>query len=105
MGEVGARFADYLVLTSDNPRFEEPRAIMEEIAVGAGATSPALVVDRAEAIQVAVETARPGDIVVIAGKGHETGQQLADRLVPFDDRDVARSVLASLGWNGRGATR
>jgi UDP-N-acetylmuramoyl-L-alanyl-D-glutamate--2,6-diaminopimelate ligase len=103
MGEIGARFADHLVLTSDNPRFEEPRAIMEEIAVGVGAASPTLLEERGEAIEVAMEVARPGDLVVIAGKGHETGQELVDRLVPFDDREVTRSVLGALGWNGRDA--
>ena len=82
-------------MTSDNPRGEDPLAIIEEILAGV----PGLDVepDRAAAIARAIELADTGDVVVIAGKGHEQGQELADRRIPFDDREVARDVLRRLG--------
>jgi UDP-N-acetylmuramoyl-L-alanyl-D-glutamate--2,6-diaminopimelate ligase len=80
-------------VTSDNPRSEDPDAIVTEVLAGAGAGALA-VVDRREAIAHAVGAARPGDVVVIAGKGHEQGQEFADgRKEPFDDVTVAREVL------------
>ncbi len=83
-------------MTSDNPRSEDPQAIIEEIV--AGTTNDVEVVpDRAEAIARAVELARDGDVVVIAGKGAEQGQEFADRTIPFDDRDAARDALRALG--------
>jgi len=97
MGEAAARLADVAVLTSDNPRSEDPLAIIAEVS--AGVTRPeALVVepDRRAAIALALDTARPGDVVVVAGKGHETVQVFAGgHVVPFDDRAVARELLAS----------
>jgi UDP-N-acetylmuramoyl-L-alanyl-D-glutamate--2,6-diaminopimelate ligase len=111
MGAVASRLSDVVVVTSDNPRSEPPEAILEEIQRG---MSPSVrtangtfgeansgrrvaerhvIADRREAIERAVELARPGDVVVIAGKGHETYQVLRDRTVPFDDRQVARDVL------------
>jgi UDP-N-acetylmuramoyl-L-alanyl-D-glutamate--2,6-diaminopimelate ligase len=98
MGRISAEQADLTVVTSDNPRSENPDAIVADILAGieGGATNPAIVVevDRHAAIQRALcELARPGDIVVIAGKGHETGQQFATHKIPFDDREVAREVL------------
>ena len=97
MGEVAARLADLAVLTSDNPRSEDPLAIIAEVE--AGVMRPeALVVepDRRAAIALALDAARPGDVVLVAGKGHETVQVLAGgRSVPFDDRAVARELLAS----------
>jgi UDP-N-acetylmuramoyl-L-alanyl-D-glutamate--2,6-diaminopimelate ligase len=94
MGEAAARLADVAVLTSDNPRSEDPLTIIEDVRVGV-AHADRLVVepDRAAAIALAVSQARPGDVVVIAGKGHETGQVIGDRTVPFDDREVARRAL------------
>ncbi|HZT53289.1 MAG TPA: UDP-N-acetylmuramoyl-L-alanyl-D-glutamate--2,6-diaminopimelate ligase, partial [Gaiellaceae bacterium] len=97
MGRLASELADLVVVTSDNPRGEPPEAIAAEIVAGAreGAELE-LELDRAAAIARAVELARPGDVVLIAGKGAEQGQELADRTVPFDDRDVARDALRRL---------
>lgn len=93
MGEVARRLADRAIVTSDNPRSEDPEAIIAEILAGAGADTPWFV-DRREAIAVAIGEAEPGDVVVIAGKGHEQGQEFTGgRKVPFDDRVVARELL------------
>jgi UDP-N-acetylmuramoyl-L-alanyl-D-glutamate--2,6-diaminopimelate ligase len=104
MGAVVARLADVAIVTSDNPRSEDPMAIINEILAGVLAESPggpdAVLVDRREAIRHAITSARAGDVVVIAGKGHETGQQFADRTIPFDDRDEARDALRASGWEG-----
>src|SRR5439155_2499163 len=91
MGEVATRLADLTVITTDNPRSEDPRAIIAEIEPGAreGGGAYILEADRRAAIRLALTDARPGDVVVIAGKGHETGQQFSDRTIPFDDRRVA----------------
>ncbi|HEY3069364.1 MAG TPA: UDP-N-acetylmuramoyl-L-alanyl-D-glutamate--2,6-diaminopimelate ligase [Gaiellaceae bacterium] len=95
MGEIASRLADVTIVTSDNPRSEDPEAIIAEIL--SGVTGPVEVEpDRAAAIAKALEEAREGDVVVIAGKGHEQGQELADRTIPFDDRDVARETLRRL---------
>jgi UDP-N-acetylmuramoyl-L-alanyl-D-glutamate--2,6-diaminopimelate ligase len=94
MGAVASHGSAVVVLTSDNPRSEDPAAIIDQIR--AGVSGPAEVVvepDRAEAIAAAVAMARPGDVVVVAGKGHETTQAVADQVVPFDDRDQARRAL------------
>ena len=98
MGEAATRLADLSVLTSDNPRSEDPEAIVREIETGArsGGGRYAVEVDRRRAIRVSLEEAGPGDVVIIAGKGHETGQELADRTIPFDDRIVAREELEAL---------
>ena len=95
MGEVATRLADTVVVTSDNPRSEDPRAIIDEIVAGANGDLT-VEPDRAAAIRVALEDAADGDVVVIAGKGHEQGQEFADRTVPFDDREVAREALRRL---------
>ncbi len=98
MGRVGVGLSDLAVITSDNPRSEYPDAIVAEVAAGAeGGGAVELEVDRREAIAMALAEARPGDTVVIAGKGHEQGQELEDgRKVPFDDREVAREELRKL---------
>jgi UDP-N-acetylmuramoyl-L-alanyl-D-glutamate--2,6-diaminopimelate ligase len=96
MGAAAARHADVVVLTSDNPRSEDPEAILDELAAGtaSGAARVERVTDRREAIERAVALARDGDLVLIAGKGHETYQELAGGVkVPFDDREVAREAL------------
>jgi UDP-N-acetylmuramoyl-L-alanyl-D-glutamate--2,6-diaminopimelate ligase len=96
MGRIASELADAAIVTSDNPRSEKPDAIIGEIvagAVGEVDVEP----DRREAIARAIELAEEGDVVVIAGKGHEQGQQFADRTLPFDDRDVAREALRRLG--------
>ncbi len=95
MGEAAARLADLLVVTDDNPRSEDPAAIRR--AVLAGARGPAEVRevgDRREAIRAALAAAGPGDVVVVAGKGHETGQEVAGTVHPFDDRVVVAEELA-----------
>ena len=92
MGQAAAA-ADLAVLTSDNPRSEDPEAILEQMA--AGAPGAVLEVDRRAAITFAVRSARPGDAVVVAGKGHESGQEIAGTVSPFDDRQVLREVLES----------
>jgi UDP-N-acetylmuramoyl-L-alanyl-D-glutamate--2,6-diaminopimelate ligase len=95
MGEAAAR-ADIAVITSDNPRSEDPRVIIDEVVRGARpAGSVRVVPDRREAIRQAVRAAAPGDVVLILGKGHEQGQEIAGRVEPFDDREVAAAVLAA----------
>ena len=104
MGEVAGRLSDLAVLTSDNPRGEDPILIMNDVLVGLQKTGkPYLAeVDREVAIQKALEQAREGDAVVLAGKGHETYQILNGRTIPFDDREVARAVLRNLGFEAPG---
>jgi UDP-N-acetylmuramoyl-L-alanyl-D-glutamate--2,6-diaminopimelate ligase len=97
MGSVAAQNADIVVITSDNPRHEDPAAIIAAAAAGIDAEHRQEVlteVDRRAAIAVALDTAQPGDVVVIAGKGHETTQTIGDDVRPFDDRVVARELLA-----------
>ena len=99
MGRLSAELADLTILTSDNPRSENPAAIIADILAGidGGSANPRVMteVDRHAAIQAALcELALPGDLIVIAGKGHETGQTAAGKTVPFDDRQVAREALA-----------
>jgi UDP-N-acetylmuramoyl-L-alanyl-D-glutamate--2,6-diaminopimelate ligase len=99
MGRIAARLSDLVIVTSDNPRSEKPGAIIAEIVAGVSSEqSPCRHIveeDRAEAIRTAIRMAEPGDLVVIAGKGHETYQLFADRRIHFDDREVARAALAS----------
>jgi UDP-N-acetylmuramoyl-L-alanyl-D-glutamate--2,6-diaminopimelate ligase len=95
MGEIARRLADRVIVTSDNPRSEDPTVIIDEILAGAG-DDVEHNVDRREAIAQAIAAAEPGDVVVIAGKGHERGQEFAGgRKTPFDDVTVAREVLRS----------
>jgi UDP-N-acetylmuramoyl-L-alanyl-D-glutamate--2,6-diaminopimelate ligase len=96
MGAVVSRLADVAVVTSDNPRSEEPTAIIEEI-LGGMSGDYEIEPDRAAAIAGAIERAEDGDVVVIAGKGHEQGQEFRDGTIPFDDREVARDALRRLG--------
>lgn len=96
MGEIAARYSDFTIVTSDNPRTEEPMAIIEDILPGVNRVkdcSYAVVVDRREAIRQAVSMAAKDDIVIIAGKGHETYQLVKGEVFPFDDREVAREFL------------
>jgi UDP-N-acetylmuramoyl-L-alanyl-D-glutamate--2,6-diaminopimelate ligase len=98
MGRAGAELSDLAIVTSDNPRSEDPEAIVAEVAVGAGEEAVEIEVDRRAAIALALGRAAAGDTVVIAGKGHEQGQEFEDgRKVPFDDREVAREELRKLG--------
>jgi len=101
MGQAAAENSDFVVLTSDNPRSEDPLAIMNDALVGIRRTDVPLVVepDRATAIGRAIKEARPGDIVILAGKGHESYQVLRDKTIHFDDREVARGVLQGFGYH------
>lgn len=92
MGRIARELADVAIVTSDNPRSEEPLAIIQDIVQGAG-TDVEIDPDRRSAIYGAIRQAREGDIVVIAGKGHEQGQEIGDETLPFDDREVAREAL------------
>ena len=102
MGMAAAELSDFVVLTSDNPRSEDPLAIMNDVLVGLGRFDTPYVAepDRARAIQIAIERAQPGDVVLVAGKGHETYQVLTDRTIHFDDRETAREILRSFGYKG-----
>jgi UDP-N-acetylmuramoyl-L-alanyl-D-glutamate--2,6-diaminopimelate ligase len=101
MGQAAAANSDFVVLTSDNPRSEDPLAIMNDALVGIRRTDVPHIVepDRATAIARAIKEARPGDIVILAGKGHETYQVLRDKTIGFDDREVARGVLRGFGYH------
>src|SRR5881409_1291805 len=93
MAEMADRLADYSIITSDNPRKENPDTIVTEIENGFRSTHYEKVVDRTQAINRAIELARPRDIVLIAGKGHENYQEFADHTIPFDDIQVARRAI------------
>ena len=97
MGAIAGEYADEVYLTSDNPRSEDPQAIIEEIRAGLTCATPVHIeLDRRRAIIDAIAHARVGDVVVVAGKGHETTQQFADRSVHFDDREVVRDAVTLL---------
>ncbi|HEX7359494.1 MAG TPA: UDP-N-acetylmuramoyl-L-alanyl-D-glutamate--2,6-diaminopimelate ligase [Bryobacteraceae bacterium] len=101
MGMAAAELSDCVVLTSDNPRSEDPLAIMNDALVGLKRYDTAYIAepDRERAIKRAIEAAAPGDVVILAGKGHETYQILKDGPVPFDDREVARRILRDFGFS------
>jgi UDP-N-acetylmuramoyl-L-alanyl-D-glutamate--2,6-diaminopimelate ligase len=96
MGRIAADLADVAIVTSDNPRSEDPDAIIAEVVAGAPGRLD-VEPDRRVAIRRALEAAEAGDVVVIAGKGHEQGQEIDGQVLPFDDREVAREALRSLG--------
>ncbi len=106
MGEAAGSLSDVAYLTSDNPRGEDPIAIMNDVMVGLQRTGRPYVaeVDREAALRKALAEAREGDVVVLAGKGHETYQILKDRTIPFDDRQAARRVLEELGFESARAS-
>ena len=95
MGRLASELADVAIVTSDNPRTEDPEAIAAEMVAGRDGELE-VELDRAAAIARAIELARPGDVVLIAGKGAEQGQEFADRTVPFDDREAAKEALKAL---------
>jgi UDP-N-acetylmuramoyl-L-alanyl-D-glutamate--2,6-diaminopimelate ligase len=101
MGEVAGRLSDFTILTSDNPRSEDPLRIIADAVVGLQRATDRYAVepDRGNAIRRALEGARAGDIVLLTGKGHETYQILADHTLPFDDREVAREILTGMGYS------
>jgi UDP-N-acetylmuramoyl-L-alanyl-D-glutamate--2,6-diaminopimelate ligase len=103
MGALAGRLADLVVVTSDNPRFDDPAVLVADVLAGVLSEriceDDAILPDRREAIAHALATARAGDVVVIAGKGAEQSQQVRGRNIPFDDRVVVRTVLNELGWD------
>jgi UDP-N-acetylmuramoyl-L-alanyl-D-glutamate--2,6-diaminopimelate ligase len=100
MGQAAAELSDYVVLTSDNPRSEDPLMIINDVLVGLRRhdTPHTIEPDRRKAIRLAIERARTGDLILVAGKGHETQQVLKDEVVDFDDREVARELLIEMGY-------
>lgn len=98
MGEVACRLADVVVITSDNPRSEDPSAIIDAVRAGCEGGAPHVEIDRSRAIAWAIGQAKPGDVVLVAGKGHETTQVIGDDVAPFDDRVESGAALAAAGW-------
>jgi UDP-N-acetylmuramoyl-L-alanyl-D-glutamate--2,6-diaminopimelate ligase len=100
MGEAAGRGSDFVVLTSDNPRTEDPLAIMNDAVVGLqkAGVKYSVEADRRKAIALAIGEARPGDIVLLAGKGHEKAQVTREGTIPFDDLEVARGALLAAGF-------
>ena len=96
MGEIASRHADFVVVTSDNPRSEDPEAIIADILPGVRVPH-AVQVDRRTAIRAAIADARRDDVVLIAGKGHEPYQEIAGKRLPFSDLDEVRAALAAVG--------
>jgi len=107
MGQVAGELSDLVFVTSDNPRSEDPLQIMNDVLVGSGRTDTKTIAepDRAVAIRKAIQQANAGDIVLLAGKGHETYQIFKDRTIHFDDREVASEVLRSFGFRRKDETR
>jgi UDP-N-acetylmuramoyl-L-alanyl-D-glutamate--2,6-diaminopimelate ligase len=95
MAAASAKYSDYLIVTSDNPRTEDPEAIIEEVVVGLeGATVPyKVIVDRREAIGYAISHAEEGDLILLAGKGHEDYQIIGREKVPFDEKEIVKDFL------------
>lgn len=100
MGEVSGNLADLSVITSDNPRFEEPQAIIDDIKVGIGKTNGKYVeiIDRKDAIRYVIENGQKGDVIVLAGKGHEDYQEIKGKKYPMDERVLIEEVLHEIGW-------
>ena len=95
MGEVSGRLADLTVITSDNPRFEEPQAIIDDIKTGISKTDGTYIeiIDRKEAIRYVIEHGQPGDVIVLAGKGHEDYQEIKGVKYPMDERVLIAQIL------------
>lgn len=98
MGKVASEGSDFLIVTSDNPRTEDPELIIQEVLQGVSKVDYVALTDRREAIEKACGMAKPGDTILIAGKGHETYQIFGTEVHPFDDREVARESLRRLGY-------
>ena len=98
MGEVSGRLADLTVITSDNPRFEEPQDIINDIKIGMAKTDGKFVEipDRKEAIKYVIANGQPGDIIVLAGKGHEDYQEIKGRKYPMDERALIQEVMQEI---------
>lgn len=93
MGQVASKLADHTFITSDNPRKEDPMNIIEDVKTGFDSANYEVVEDRQEAIFKAVSVLKPGDMLLVAGKGHEAEQKFSDRTIPFDDRQIARFAI------------
>lgn len=98
MGEAASLLSDFIIVTSDNPRTEDPEQIINEVISGISGVDHVALRDRREAIESACRIAKPGDTILIAGKGHETYQIFGTEVYPFDDREVAREALRGLGY-------
>ncbi|MDO4619901.1 MAG: UDP-N-acetylmuramoyl-L-alanyl-D-glutamate--2,6-diaminopimelate ligase [Lachnospiraceae bacterium] len=98
MGEVSGRLADFTIITSDNPRFEEPQAILNDIVTGITPTGGKYIeiIDRKEAIAYAIRNGQPGDVIVLAGKGHEDYQEICGKKYPMDERVLIREILQEM---------
>ena len=109
MGEVSGNMADVTIITSDNPRFEEPQAIIDDIRLGISKTKGRYIeiIDRKEAIRYAIMHAEPGDVIVLAGKGHEDYQEIKGKKYHMDERDLIKEILEEedvtkiCGYNNR----
>jgi UDP-N-acetylmuramoyl-L-alanyl-D-glutamate--2,6-diaminopimelate ligase len=101
MGEVSGRLSDLTILSSDNPKMEDPLKIISDIVVGLQKTSGKYIIepDREKAIGLAIDEARPGDTLLLAGKGHENYQIVGDQTLQFDDGEVARRALRERGYD------
>nr|WP_276630087.1 cyanophycin synthetase [Terrisporobacter hibernicus] len=99
MGKIAQEYSDIAIITSDNPRYEEPNEIIKDILIGINKEKEnyVVIVDRKDAIKEAISRAKEGDVVLIAGKGHENYQIIKDEIVEFDDKLVAKEILDSLG--------
>ena len=99
MGEISGRRADFTILTSDNPRFEDPQMILDDIQKGIDRTSGEYVIipDRKKAIRYALGMGEPGDIIVLAGKGHEDCLEINGKKIPMDERELIREILEEKG--------
>ena len=97
MGAIACRGSDAVIVTSDNPRTEDPQEIIDEIILGIpeNLSDVEVIPDRKAAIRRALEIAQPGDLVLLAGKGHETYQEINGKTFPFDEREIVRMVLCS----------
>ncbi|MBQ4323747.1 MAG: UDP-N-acetylmuramoyl-L-alanyl-D-glutamate--2,6-diaminopimelate ligase, partial [Clostridia bacterium] len=98
MGRVASRMADLVIITSDNPRSEDPDEIIRQILQGVEGIGYRVIPDRKEAIRAALRLAKTGDTVLLAGKGHETSQILSDRTIRCDEREIAREILKEEGY-------
>ena len=103
MAKVAETYADKIIVTTDNPRHEDPQSIIDEVLTGfSSLDNVEVILDRRQAIDIAISNALPGDVVLLAGKGHETSQIVGDVHIAFDDRRVARELLSGRAPNDSG---